>query len=159
MRTSPRTSSIARSIGWSNWWRKLVGWLFFDLLLVTIALFIFAYRCNESVIERETLNPASYFSHMALEGDGMSISTWRYEVTTFDDNVTHSFYLLPAVEDIWPVPAFILGWQLISVFIWCCPVSPLGSLATSAASDASCSPSTTSPSWQTPLARSAWSTP
>ncbi|MBR3385533.1 MAG: HAMP domain-containing histidine kinase [Atopobiaceae bacterium] len=116
MRTSPRTSSIARSIGWSNWWRKLVGWLFFDLLLVTIALFIFAYRCNESVIERETLNPASYFSHMALEGDGMSISTWRYEVTTFDDNVTHSFYLLPAVEDIWPVPAFILGWQLISLF-------------------------------------------
>ena len=29
-----RVSSIARSIAWSYWWRRLLGWLFLDLLLI-----------------------------------------------------------------------------------------------------------------------------
>ena len=29
-----RVSSIARSIGWSYWWRRLLNWLFFDALVI-----------------------------------------------------------------------------------------------------------------------------
>ena len=116
-RRRERVRSIARSISLSFWWRRLLGWIVFDLVLAALAFFIFAYRCNESLLEYETTNPRSYYSisQLALEGNGMSVSTWRYEVTTYDDNVTHAFYLLPAVESIWPIPAFIALWEVFDL--------------------------------------------
>jgi len=112
---SARASSIARSIGWGNWWRRLLRWLLFDLLLAAIALFIFACTCNDTL-------PASLMASgrifpncpFGLFGDGMSVSTWRYEVMA--PGRTYTFPLLDAIEPIWPIPAFILLWQLIDLF-------------------------------------------
>ena len=38
-----QASSIARSISWGYWWRRLVSWLFFDLLLVVAAFFCWLF--------------------------------------------------------------------------------------------------------------------
>ena len=38
-----QASSIARAIGWSYWWRRLVSWLFFDALIVAIVFGCWAF--------------------------------------------------------------------------------------------------------------------
>ena len=38
-----QASSIARSIGWGYWWRRLVSWLFFDALVVGIVFGCWAF--------------------------------------------------------------------------------------------------------------------
>ena len=112
---SARASSIARSIGWGNWWRRLLRWLLFDLLLAAIALFIFACTCNDT-LPASLMASGSIFPNcpFGLFGDGMSVSTWRYEVMA--PGRTYTFPLLDAIEPIWPIPAFILLWQLIDLF-------------------------------------------
>ena len=110
-----RVRSTARSISLSFWLRKLLGWAVFDVALCLIALFIFAYRCNQSIVDFDLTSPFAYLTRMAFEGDGMSVSTWRYVAITSADRATHSFYLIPALESVWPIPAFILLWQLLDL--------------------------------------------
>ena len=110
-----RVRSTARSISLSFWLRKLLGWVVFDVALCLIALFIFAYRCNQSIVDFDLSNPFAFLTRMAFEGDGMSVSTWRYVAVTSADHATHSFYLIPALESVWPIPAFILLWQLLDL--------------------------------------------
>ena len=110
-----RVRSTARSISLSFWLRKLLGWVVFDVALCLIALFIFAYRCNQSIVDFDLSNPFAFLTRMAFEGDGMSVSTWRYVAITSADRATHSFYLIPALESVWPIPAFILLWQILDL--------------------------------------------
>mgnify|MGYP002626107391 CR=1 FL=1 len=114
-RKSSRMRGIARSISLSFWLRRLLGWIVFDAGLVAIALFIFAYRCNQSLADFDLYTPYEHFTRMALEGNGLSISTWCYAVQTSADGITHRFYLMPALGHIWPVPVFICVWELLDL--------------------------------------------
>ena len=50
-----RTGSIARSISWSYWWRRIVYWLLLDILLVGAVFGTFCYSaaCSIDVLTHE----------------------------------------------------------------------------------------------------------
>ena len=109
-----RVRSIARSISLSFWIRRFLGWFVFDLVLVVLALFLFCYYSCQSVAAFDLLDLGRSFSHIWFAGNGMSVTTWCLKATE-TGGATHTFYLLPAAEGIWPIPAFIVCWEVLDL--------------------------------------------
>lgn len=65
-RRSTSSSSIARSITWSFWWRRLLRFLFIDVLVVCVLALAFVWHCQQS------LEPA------ALDGNTFVFFGQRY---------------------------------------------------------------------------------
>ncbi len=109
-----RVSSIARSISMSYWLRRLVQWIFFDLLAACIALGLFIHACNQT-LPPALMSPGAIFPNcdFGLYG-GRAIAAWHYGVHAPDGTV-YSFYLLDAARSIWPLPVFVILWELIDL--------------------------------------------
>ena len=85
-RTHRPTASIARSISWSYWWRKMLAWLFLDILVVAALAYGFAARCNATVPPSAADGGNSWAPGKAVryEGSGLDVSTWKYVVEGAD---------------------------------------------------------------------------
>ena len=88
-----RVSSIARSIGWSFWWRRLLNWLFLDVL-VTAASYICWHVANG----------------LPLPINGGGISLGRALETTIDISSFAAF-----AEPFLPVVMFVALWEIIDL--------------------------------------------
>lgn len=114
------TASIARSITWSFWWRKVLSWLCFDLLLIACVGAIFTWHCATQLpasaldgIETE-LGPFSVLSPMSwsFTGNGLDVSTWLYHVHGGDGQY-YSFALEPFLRAIAPLAGVLLLYEVL----------------------------------------------
>lgn len=115
-------ASIARSITWSFWWRKVVSWLLFDVLVVCLLGVLFSWHCVQELptkaLDGITLtrggltlvSPAS----SGFSGTGLDVSTWVYTVFG-GDGKTYRFALEPYLTTAAPVLIFMLVFELFDV--------------------------------------------
>ena len=69
-----RSASIARSITWGFWWRKVVNWLCFDVVVLCLLGAAFTWHCSTTLpatardgIEMSALGVLSYAAVAVLE--------------------------------------------------------------------------------------------
>ena len=112
-----RVTSIARAINWSYMWRRLVSYVWLDLLLMVIAAAILVYGYNQTL-------PDSAFTAGWIPGatvHGMSLTPARgWDLTTLTYTVefartTKTFPLAQDLVALWPLYLVVMGWQVISV--------------------------------------------
>ncbi|MDO5118509.1 MAG: ATP-binding protein [Coriobacteriales bacterium] len=109
LRSRP-TASIARSITWSFWWRKVLSWLCFDVLLITILAACFTWHCAEG-LPTAALDGITYGSHgisvidprnIRFVGSMGDFVNWSYQIQG-GDGITYSFAIAPFVQSIGPL--------------------------------------------------------
>ena len=112
-----RVTSIARAINWSYMWRRLMSYIWLDLLLVVIAAAILVYGYNQTL-------PDDTFTAGLIPGatvHGMSLTPARgWDPTTLTYTVelartTKTFPLAQDLVTLWPLYLVVVGWQVISV--------------------------------------------
>lgn len=112
-----RVTSIARAINWSYMWRRLMSYIWLDLLLVVIAAAILVYGYNQTL-------PDGAFTAGWIPGatvHGMSLTPARgWDPTTLTYTVelartTKTFPLAQDLVTLWPLYLVVVGWQVISV--------------------------------------------
>lgn len=112
-----RVTSIARAINWSYMWRRLMSYIWLDLLLVVIAAAILVYGYNQTL-------PDDTFTAGWIPGatvHGMSLTPARgWDPTTLTYTVelartTKTFPLAQDLVTLWPLYLVVVGWQVISV--------------------------------------------
>ena len=112
-----RVTSIARAINWSYMWRRLMSYVWLDLLLMVIAAAILVYGYNQTL-------PDSAFTAGWIPGatvHGMSLTPARgWDLTTLTYTVelartTKTFPLAQDLVALWPLYLVVVGWQVISV--------------------------------------------
>ncbi|EPD77371.1 cell wall metabolism sensor histidine kinase WalK [Atopobium sp. oral taxon 199] len=116
--TSRSESSTARSISWGFWWRKLLNYLFFNLLLFACVALILVYSYNKS-LPQDTFTfgffPARYHAiSLTFPNTLSSFSTVRYIVHGPDSSVT-AFELGKDLIALWPLYAAVLIWELLDL--------------------------------------------
>lgn len=116
------TASIARSISWGFTWRKVVRWLVFDLMTLCLAAIAFVWHCT-TTLPPAALDGITYDlfdtrivmpQHCVFRGAGLSLDTWTFTIHGAD-KVAHSFELLPYLQLVLPVLAFITIWQVFDL--------------------------------------------
>ena len=113
-----RVTSIARAINWSYMWRRLLSYVWLDLLLVVIAAAILVYGYNQTLPEGAFT--AGWIPSAAVHG--MSLTPARgWDLTTLTYTVelartTKTFPLAQDLAALWPLYIVVVGWQVISVF-------------------------------------------
>jgi len=119
---SRRFASTAWSISWSFWWRKLAGWIFFDLLAVCCLAVALIHGYNQTL-------PEGTFEGWLKPVQGASVSItppsrendledMRYVVTT-EDGQTHEFSLAEDIIGLWPVLACLGAFEVFDLLgIW-----------------------------------------
>ncbi|WP_235814993.1 sensor histidine kinase [Olsenella massiliensis] len=111
-RATGRFSSTAWAISWGYWWRRLVGYLLFDLLLLACASVILIHGYNDQ------LPSGSFWGPLLLApADGVSVTAsmpnranpadLRY-VVTVPPAAARSFPLGADLLDLWPL-AVVVG--------------------------------------------------
>lgn len=112
-----RVTSIARAINWSYMWRRLVSYVWLDLLLVVIAAAILVYGYNQTL-------PDSAFTAGWIPGatvHGMSLTPargWDLTTLTYTVELARTSKTFPLAQDLvtlWPLYLVVVGWQVISV--------------------------------------------
>ena len=112
-----RVTSIARAINWSYMWRRLISYVWLDLLLMVIAAAILVYGYNQTL-------PDGAFTAGWIPGatvHGMSLTPARgWDLTTLTYTVelartTKSFPLAQDLVALWPLYLVVAGWQVIGV--------------------------------------------
>ena len=112
-----RVTSIARAINWSYMWRRLMSYVWLDLLLVVIVAAILVYGYNQTL-------PDGAFTAGWIPGSavhGMSLTPARgWDLTTLTYTVefartTKTFPLAQDLIALWPLYLVVVGWQVISV--------------------------------------------
>ena len=114
--------STARSITWSFWWRKVIAWFFFDVLVLCLMGAMFSWHCAsqlpQSALDGITatrggitiLNPTAW----GFSGTGMDISTWVYKIFG-GDGKTYEFALKPFLVTLSPIMAFMLVYEFFDI--------------------------------------------
>ena len=112
-----RVTSIARAINWSYMWRRLMSYVWLDLLLVVIAAAILVYGYNQTL-------PDSAFTAGWIPGAtvrGMSLKPargWDLTTLTYTVELARTTKTFPLAQDLialWPLYIVVVGWQVISV--------------------------------------------
>ena len=76
-RPARRTNSIARSISWSYWWRRLLGFVLLDVVVVVGLLYAFMVQCNLSLPRSVVGNPLFPERSFSVGGDSTP-EEWSY---------------------------------------------------------------------------------
>ena len=112
-----RVTSIARAINWSYMWRRLMSYVWLDLLLVVIAAAILVYGYNQTL-------PDSAFTAGWIPGatvHGMSLTPacgWDPTTLAYTVELARTTKTFPLAQDLvalWPLYLVVVGWQVISV--------------------------------------------
>ena len=112
-----RVTSIARAINWSYMWRRLMSYVWLDLLLVVVAAAVLVYGYNQTL-------PDGAFTARWIPGaavHGMSLTPTRgWDLTTLTYTIelartTKSFPLAQDLVALWPLYLVVAGWQVIGV--------------------------------------------
>ena len=112
-----RVTSIARAINWSYMWRRLMSYVWLDLLLVVIAAAILVYGYNQTL-------PDSAFTAGWIPGAtvrGMSLKPargWDLTTLTYTVELARTTKTFPLAQDLialWPLYIVVVGWQVISM--------------------------------------------
>ena len=112
-----RVTSIARAINWSYMWRRLLSYVWLDLLLVVIAAAILVYGYNQTL-------PDSAFTAGWIPGatvHSMSLTPargWDLTTLTYTVELARTSKTFPLAQDLfalWPFYLVVMGWQIISV--------------------------------------------
>lgn len=112
-----RVTSIARAINWSYMWRRLMSYVWLDLLLLVIAAAILVYGYNQTL-------PAGTFTAGWIPSEpvrSMSLTPARgWDLTTLTYTVelartTKTFPLAQDLVALWPLYIVVAGWQIVSV--------------------------------------------
>lgn len=112
-----RVTSIARAINWSYMWRRLVSYVWLDLLLLFVAAAILVYGYNQTL-------PDGAFTAGWIPGaavHGMSLAPargWDLTTLTYTVELARSTKTFPLAQDLvtlWPLYLVVAGWQIISV--------------------------------------------
>ena len=113
--SSLRTSSTARSISWGFTWRKIVHWIFEDLLIAALLGFIFLWHCTQTlpatasdgitfrVLSASVVRPDAWH----FSGHGLSFDTWILHIHGAN-KVDYTFALLPYLHLLTPCLIFML---------------------------------------------------
>ena len=112
-----RVTSIARAINWGYMWRRLMSYVWLDLLLMVIAAAILVYGYNQTL-------PDSAFTAGWIPGatvHGMSLTPsrgWDPATLTYTVELARTTKTFPLAQDLatlWPLYLAVVGWQVISV--------------------------------------------
>ncbi len=112
-----RVASIARAINWSYMWRRLMSYVWLDLLLVVIAAAILVYGYNQTL-------PDSAFTAGWIPGAtvrGMSLKPargWDPTTLTYTVELARTTKTFPLAQDLvalWPLYIVVVGWQIVSM--------------------------------------------
>ena len=112
-----RVTSIARAINWSYMWRRLISYVWLDLLLMVIAAAILVYGYNQTL-------PDSAFTAGWIPGAtvrGMSLKPargWDLTTLTYTVELARTTKTFPLAQDLialWPLYIVVVGWQVISM--------------------------------------------
>ena len=106
-----RVTSIARAINWSYMWRRLMSYVWLDLLLVVIAAAILVYGYNQTL-------PDSAFTAGWIPGAtvrGMSLKPargWDLTTLTYTVELARTTKTFPLAQDLialWPLYIVVVG--------------------------------------------------
>ena len=112
-----RVTSIARAINWSYMWRRLVSYVWLDLLLLLVAAAILVYGYNQTLPDGAFTAgwiPAAAVHGMSLApARGWDPTTLTYTVELA--RITKTFPFAQDLVTLWPLYLVVAGWQVISV--------------------------------------------
>ena len=112
-----RVTSIARAINWSYMWRRLVSYVWLDLLLLLVAAAILVYGFNQTLPDGAFTAgwiPGAAVRSMSLTpARGWDLTTLTYTVELARN--TKTFPLAQDLVTLWPLCLVVVGWQVISV--------------------------------------------
>lgn len=112
-----RVTSIARAINWSYMWRRLMSYVWLDLLLLVIAAAILVYGYNQTLPDGALTAgwiPSATVRGMSLKpARGWDLTTLTYTVEFA--RTTKTFPLAQDLVTLWPLYLVVVGWQVISV--------------------------------------------
>ena len=112
-----RVTSIARAINWSYMWRRLMSYVWLDLLLLLVAAAILVFGYNQTL-------PDGTFTAGWIPSESvrsMSISPtqgWDLAMLTYTVELARTTKTFPLAQDLvalWPLYIVVIGWQVISV--------------------------------------------
>lgn len=104
-----RTTSLARSIVWSAWWRRLLSYMLIDLVVCAVIVGCFAASSSQRA-RTEGLPQGRIAWHKALN----PVDHVVYDITL--ENTEHITYRLSEyVEGFWPVLAVIVAGEIVSL--------------------------------------------
>lgn len=115
-------ASIARSVTWGFWWRKVLSWICFDVVLVCMLCAAFTWHCAETLpttaLDGITydMGPMSVIrpGNWGFTGTSRSVDTWVYQVFG-GDGKTYSFPVMGYLLALSPFLAFSCVYQLLDV--------------------------------------------
>ncbi|WP_454946517.1 sensor histidine kinase [Cryptobacterium curtum] len=111
-------SSIARSISWGFWWRRLVSYLFFNVLLAICVVAVLIYGYNQTLPSNAflfgyiPLNETHITITSATNSSG--IESLQY-VVQLPAQAPQSFALGKALTDLWLLYIVVLLWEFLSL--------------------------------------------
>ena len=112
-----RVTSIARAINWSYMWRRLMSYVWLDLLLLLVAAAILVYGYNQTLPDGAFTAgwiPGAAVRSMSLTpARGWDLTTLTYTVELARN--TKTFPLAQDLVTLWPLYLVVAGWQVISV--------------------------------------------
>jgi signal transduction histidine kinase len=112
-----RVTSIARAINWSYMWRRLMSYVWLDLLLVVIVAAILVYGYNQTLPNGAFTAgwiPSATVRGMTLTpARGWDLTTLTYTVELA--RTTKTFPLAQDLVTLWPLYLVVVGWQVISM--------------------------------------------
>ena len=112
-----RVTSIARAINWSYMWRRLVSYVWLDLLLLLVAASILVYGYNQTLPDGAFT--AGWIPGAAVHGMSlMPTRDWDLATLTYTVELARSTKTFPLAQDLvalWPLCLVVAGWQVISV--------------------------------------------
>lgn len=104
-----RTTSLARGIVWSTWWRRLLSYVLLNAVLFATLLGCFAAQCSARATA-EGLPQGS----LAIRRSTNPLDRVGYRITL--PNTEHTWYTLSEyVEGFWPVFAVIVAGEAVSL--------------------------------------------
>ena len=112
-----RVTSIARAINWSYIWRRLMSYVWLDLLLMVIAAAILVYGYNQTLPEGAFT--AGWIPSAAVHGMSLKPARdWDLTTLTYTVELARTTKTFPLAQDLvalWPLYFVVVGWQVISV--------------------------------------------
>ena len=112
-----RVTSIARAINWSYLWRRLVSYVWLDLLLLVVAAAILVYGYNQTLPDGAFT--AGWIPGAAVHGMSLTpVRSWGLATLTYTVELAHTTKTFPLGHDLialWPLYLVVAGGQVISV--------------------------------------------
>ncbi len=112
-----RVTSIARAINWSYMWRRLVSYVWLDLLLLLVAAAILVYGYNQTLPDGAFT--AGWIPGAAVRSMSLTPARgWDLTTLTYTVELARSTKTFPLAQDLvtlWALYLVVAGWQVISV--------------------------------------------